>query len=195
MLSDVVRKLLNGRPMTGRGKFLPFAQRRDSGGRDCRRDAVPLWTLCFIPGAPLPISSLNGAQAAFGPWRLEAAFYAVPAGLLCIVVEPAGDDRQLSRRRGVDEAMLVGDPARPVPCQVGLEWLRLADALERARRGDPAPARFPPGPLRSTAADVPHWRGCSGDRESPSRSCTRRGAGRSPDRRSRSRRSSAPHPR
>src|SRR5947199_5271509 len=56
-------------------------------------------------------------------------------GTLSYVVMPAGDDRQLRLSGGIDQTVLLRDPAGPVPGQVGLEGLGLTDAFEgRAER-------------------------------------------------------------
>src|SRR4051794_35366828 len=54
---------------------------------------------------------------------------------LSYVVMPAGDDRQLRLCGGIDQTVLIGDPARPVPRQSGSEGLWLADAFERTAEG------------------------------------------------------------
>ena len=48
-------------------------------------------------------------------------------GYTSVVVARLDDDEAVPRDR-VDEAMLVGDPPRPVAREVLTEWLRLADA-------------------------------------------------------------------
>ncbi len=51
------------------------------------------------------------------------------------IMVPAGNDRHLGRRRGVDQAVLVVDSAGPVPFEIGFEGLRFANAFKGSTEG------------------------------------------------------------